>query len=57
MNKVWVFLLVTSPFLGFYAWAGWWLVTDALRERQRMLAAVRDDVVCRSPAQSLDEAA
>jgi len=42
VDKVWFFLLVTSPFLGFFAWLGWWLVTDAFRERKRMLAVVGD---------------
>jgi hypothetical protein len=42
VDKVWFFLLVTSPYLGFFGWLGWWLVTDALRERKRVLAVVRE---------------
>lgn len=58
MDKVEVLLLVTSPFSGFYAWLGWWLVTDALRERKRMLALVGD--LCeerRNTSRPIDEAA
>lgn len=41
MDKLGVFLLVISPFLGFFGWAIWWLVTDSLRERRRARAAGR----------------
>ena len=34
MDKLSVFLFVASPFLGFFGWAIWWLVTDSLRERR-----------------------
>ncbi|MFC4856530.1 hypothetical protein [Actinophytocola glycyrrhizae] len=38
MDKLVVFLLVTSPFLGFVAWATWWLATDSLSARRRAWA-------------------
>ncbi|HEY0450042.1 hypothetical protein, partial [Actinophytocola sp.] len=41
MAKLWVILLASSPFLGFLLWAGWWLISDALRERRRVRVAVR----------------
>jgi hypothetical protein len=39
MDKVSVFLLVVSPYLAFFGWAIWWLVTDGLCERRRARAA------------------
>lgn len=39
MDKLGVFLLVISPFLGFFGWAIWWLATDSLNERRRTRAA------------------
>lgn len=58
MDKVWILLLTTSPFLAFFAWAGWWLITDACRERRWALVAVRDhNVECRGVTRSMDEAA
>lgn len=45
MDKLSVFLIVVSPFTGFFGWAIWWLVTDSLSERRRARAA------CCRPAQ------
>jgi hypothetical protein len=42
VDKVWVLLLSTWPFLAFFAWAGWWLITDRLRESRLTRAAVVD---------------
>lgn len=39
MDKIIVFLLVVSPFLVFFGWAIWWLVTDDPHERRRAQAA------------------
>jgi hypothetical protein len=39
MDKLSVFLLVASPFLGFFGWAIWWLVTDSMSERRRARSA------------------
>ncbi|MPZ82604.1 MAG: hypothetical protein GEV28_20270 [Actinophytocola sp.] len=41
MDKLWVVLLASSPFLTFIGWAVCWLVSDALRERRRTRAATR----------------
>lgn len=58
MDKVWVLLFATSPFLTFFAWAGWWLITDAYREHGRALAAVLDrHGERRGATRSMDEAA
>jgi hypothetical protein len=58
VGKVWIALLATSPFLGFFAWAGWWLVTDAFRERKRMSVIVHDlSEERRDVARSVDEVA
>ena len=57
VDKVWFVLLVTSPFLAAYAWAIWWFITDAFRERKRMLAAVAECEGHRGAAGSMDKAA
>ena len=55
MQKLCVWLLTASPFLAFYVWAGWWLITDALRERRRARAAAIDCLSRRSMPVALEE--
>jgi hypothetical protein len=56
MDKVWVVLSSASPFLAFYVWAGWWFITDAIRERRLTRAAVLDRDGRRGVVRRMDEA-
>jgi threonine/homoserine/homoserine lactone efflux protein len=42
MSKLCTWLLAAWPFLAYLAWTGWWLITDARRERKRAQVASRE---------------
>jgi hypothetical protein len=44
MHKWCVVLLAMSPYLAFFAWFVWWLITDAVRERRRARHAVQEQI-------------